>query len=1683
MSSVDTRVVQMQFDNKQFESGIKTSLDSIEQLNKSVKATESTKGMAGLSSAVEAVQVKFSALEVIAATALANITNSAVNAGKKIVSALTIDPVKTGFQEYETQINAIQTILANTESKGTTLDNVNEALDTLNAYADKTIYNFTQMTKNIGTFTAAGIDLETSVNAIQGIANLAAVSGSTSQQASTAMYQLSQALASGTVKLMDWNSVTNAGMGGQVFQEALKETARVHGINIDEMIEKEGSFRETLKNGWLSSEILTDTLQKFTMTTEGLTKAQIEENRAMLKAKGYTDKQIDAIFKLGDTATQAATKVKTFTQLLETTKEAAQSGWTQSWEIIVGDFEESKEMWTSVSNVINGFIGASADARNEMLQTWKELGGRTALLESLSNLFKGIGNVIAPIKEAFREIFPRTTGEQLYKITEGFRGLTESFRKWTENAGNIDKIKRTFKGLFAVLNIGKKLLSAVFTVFKAIFGITGEVSSGFLTITAAIGDFLVALDEAIGKGNVFGFIADKLASGFLFIFEGVKSFVKSVGAAFGLFKDVDMSGVDGFVAELKKRFAPIIKVGEVIWTVLKTIWSIISTIGRLVAKTLKDFGLGIKDAIETGDYDKLLDIVDTALTGGIAAAIISFFTKIKSAVGSGKRFFKDLSDVLDEVKDTFKAYQRDLNAKALLKIAGAIAILAASIIALTFVDEDKLGYALGIIALLLITLFAGIATINKSAGGGMIFKSTGKGMISLGIGVFFLAKALSELVGISWTDLGPALTAVGSLTVVLGAFMVIMAKMGKSSTSINKTGLSIEKSGLQKGALTLVAFAGAIWILVQAIQQFKGVGWDEIDEGVYTVGGLMVLMGTLMTVLGKVGGNGLKKVATGFITFAAAIWILVQVIQQFKDVGWDEIDEGVYTIGALMVLMGTLMTVMGAFNKGGGLTKVATTFIGFAIAIKMLSSAILKFKGISWSEIDEGVYVIGGMMALLTALAILAKKSLKGAAAIAIMSGSLILIAQSLIMVSSIPLEGLLQAGIALGLMLVLLGIVAVAADKSLKGAAAIAIMSASLILIATAFAIVAAIPIDSLGASMLVFIGILAALTAVAVGLSVVAGPVLVGAAALLVLGVALIAIAASIVIFASGITALGVAIKTLASMEWSEFGKGLAMMAAMIVAFIAAAALLTLASPLLFTGAAALAVFGGALLLAGTGLIAVTTGMYGLISVIGLVIGIICNLGENIGEVFSSIGNSFMSFFDSIPQGFLDFGKNIVSGLVNGIKNAASAAWDAIKGLGKMLLDGFKKLFGIHSPSTVFADIGKNLIQGLINGLKSMVSNAWNAIKDFGSKCVEKVKSGLSKFGETAKNAVTNFVSGFKSRASNAWSTVKNYASKCTEMAKIGLSRFGETAKNAATNFVNGFKSKTSGALSTVKNYASKCTEMAKVGLSRFGNTAKTAVSNFANNIKNNHSKAVSAAKNLASKCTSNIKSGISGFASAGKNAIMGFVNGMKNNISSAVSTVKNVGSKVVSGIKNILGIHSPSRVFEEVGMYSDKGLANGLSKFAGVVGKSATNVGKTAIESLKTPMSNISDVLSADMDTEPTIRPVLDLSQVQAGSNQLGNLFGQQTVALAGGNAGIMSGNTAVLADIASQMQKVNDAGNSDIVDAIVNLRRDFNSLSEAVSHMAIVLDSGLLIGQLAPGMDGALGQIAIHKGRSN
>lgn len=399
--TVDEKVVSMKFDNADFEKNVHTTMTTVGKLKESLNFDGVSKSfdninkasknvdISGIGAGIDAIKVKFSALDVVATTALVNMTNTAMSYGKKIMDAITIDPVSDGFNEYETQMKAVQTILANTQKEGTDVKIVNAALDELNYYADKTIYNFTEMTRNIGTFTAAGVKLDDSVSAIQGIANLAAVSGSTSQQASTAMYQLSQALAAGTVKLMDWNSVVNAGMGGQVFQDALIRTSEHLGTGAKAYIEAEGSFRESLSKGWLTTEVLTQTLDMFATAAD--TQEEYADAVKKFVDQGYTEEQAKEMADMARTAGNAATKVKTFTQLIDTLKEALGSGWTTTWRLIIGDFDEAKELWSAVSDVLGGFINKMSDARNAVLES--------ALGKGLSSISEKMHEILEPTQQ------------------------------------------------------------------------------------------------------------------------------------------------------------------------------------------------------------------------------------------------------------------------------------------------------------------------------------------------------------------------------------------------------------------------------------------------------------------------------------------------------------------------------------------------------------------------------------------------------------------------------------------------------------------------------------------------------------------------------------------------------------------------------------------------------------------------------------------------------------------------------------------------------------------------------------------------------------------------------------------------------------------------------------------------------------------------------------------------------------------------------------------------------------------------------------------------------------------------------------------------------------------------------------------------------------------------------------
>lgn len=1243
-TTIDERVVEMRFDNKQFESNVQTSLSTLDRLKKSLNLSGAAKGfdeidsaskkvnMNGLANAVESVRLKFSALEVMAVTALANITNSALNAGKRIVSALTIDPIKTGFQEYETQIGAVQTILANTQHEGTNLQQVNRALDELNTYADKTIYNFTEMTRNIGTFTAAGVSLQTSVDSIKGIANLAAVSGSTSQQASTAMYQLSQALAAGKVSLMDWNSVVNAGMGGKVFQDALVRTSELLGTGAKNAINMYGSFRESLTKGeWLTTEVLTETLKQFAGAY----------SEADLIQQGFSESQAKEIAQMAKTAEEAATKVKTFTQLWDTLKESAQSGWTATWEILIGDFEEAKDLLSEVSETIGNVIGEAAQARNDMLSGglssgWKQLlnqgiadeagyiesiqevarksgdafdkmvadsdnfsdalkkglqegvissetlsdavhnlrdkmtgmsqeerkaagytsemveqiekldeglkngsvsmdeftekilkpSGRENLIQSIWNAAKGLMSVIAPIKEAFRDIFPPMTSEQLYAFTEVLRNLTERMKLSETTSENL---KRTFKGLFAVLDIIKQAVTAVFNAVGSLLGGVGDLGAGILGVTGTFGDWLVKLDEFIKQGDVFNKVLGTIVSVIKTVATAIRDFVKVVAEkiafpGFELFHSllerlhVRMSQIGDVAGGMKSSVSSAFEaMGNALancqfMQLLQAIWDAVKAIAGGIADAMGKVGSSLIDSIGNADFSGVIDLLNGISFGAIAVGITKFVGAIKEQLDSIGSIKESFIGILDSVRGCFEAYQSQLQAGTLLKIASAIAILVASLVALSLIDSAKLSAALGAITVLFADLMASMAIFNKISGmASGVIKST-TAMLAISTSVLILASALKKLGDLDAKQLATGLTGVVGLT----ATMIVASK------SLSKGGPTIIK-----GASQMVIFAAAIKVLASACEDLSALNWEGLAKGLVGVGVLLAEVSLFMNTA-KFSGQSVTT-ATGIVILSGAIKILASACEDFAQMNWGEIGRGLTSIG---IVLAEIVAFTRLTGNAQHVIATSAALIGIGAAMKILAAAVKDFSAMNWSELAVGLVGMAGALAAVTiAVNFMPKNMIAIGTGLIAVSTALLIMASALENMGGMEWNEIAKGLVALGGSLGIMAVGLRAMTGTLSGSAAMLVAASALAILTPVLSILGAMSWTAIVKGLVSLAGAFTVIGVAGAVLTPLVPTILGLSGAMALIGVAVLGLGAGLLAAGTGLSAIAVGFTALAA------------------------------------------------------------------------------------------------------------------------------------------------------------------------------------------------------------------------------------------------------------------------------------------------------------------------------------------------------------------------------------------------------------------------------------------------------------------------------------------------------------------------------------------------------------------------
>ncbi len=1314
--TVDERVVEMRFDNKQFETNVQTSMSTLDKLKQKLNLSDSAKSlekvedasrkinMSGLSGAVETVSAKFSALQVVGITALANITNSAVNAGKRIVSALTIDPVKTGFNEYELKMDSVKTIIAST---GEPIEKVNRLLNELNKYSDETIYSFSDMTQNIGKFTNAGVKLEDAVMAIKGISNEAAVSGANANEASRAMYNFAQALSAGHVKLIDWKSIELANMATKEFKEQLINSAVSAGTltkTADGMyktlsgntLTATQNFNETLQDQWMTTDVLINTL------------------------KDYADETTE----IGAKAKAAAQDVTKFSQMFDILKETAQSGWAATWELIFGDINQAKKIFTPLTEFLSNIINKMSDFRNNLLegalgsplgklvdkisnvtavtgtavekmqdysdivnrvingefgnaeQRWnkltemgynwahvqnlvneklgnsyrrtvdltdaqgeqtkqtieltdaklRELGltddeikqyrdlekaakaagmtideyiasmnkktGRELLIEAITNAGKGLVKVFSAIKNAWTEIFPPATSQQLYNIIEGINKFSKKLVMSDETA---DKVKRTFKGLFAILDMVRTILGGAFSIaFKVAKLVLGAFGLDILDVTAYIGDAIVKVRDWIKEHDLIGkaistvvpFIAniiskivewvkstEILQNGLVGLKSGLSSAWQAISQWFAGLREADNIPkyiFEGLVNGLKSGISKVVEtvgpLAQKIIDVVKKVLGIASpskvffAIGGFIIAGLiggiKAFLPGLWDTL-SGFVSNITDFFEginwgTVFAVGMSASSILVANKIATGIkgigemfaGAGKimskaakpikKILKNTANVVDSFSKVLNGVSWKLKAEAFKAIAVSIAIVVAAIIAMTFVDTDKLWNSVKVIGALAVIMMLLVASVNSMAGGSKDLKSgavniakIGGILLSIGAAILLIAIAMKILGKLSPAQYEQGIIAIGVILTGMAGLIYVLGKTSSNKNadaqieSIGKTMRKLAVSllimvvvikllgkmdtgTLIKGEIAVAALGGIIVGLMWAVKKF-GKDAKNIGRTLLTVAGAIAILAIMAIILGKTDVGTLIK---GEIAVAALGGIIVGLMWAVKKFGKDakNIGKTILMITGAIAILAMLTIILGIVDtatlaKGiSAVTilaammavlikatkdakKVVGTIVALTVAIAVLAAAVFILSQMDPVGVAVGAAAMSAVMAVMALLLKTAKSAKKAIKTIIAITVAIVLIAAALCILAGLPADSVLASSLALSaVLLALIGsmtMISKARSLSAKAIASLAVMLAVMIGIGDILYILGSVPVESAIASAAALSIVLLALSA----------------------------------------------------------------------------------------------------------------------------------------------------------------------------------------------------------------------------------------------------------------------------------------------------------------------------------------------------------------------------------------------------------------------------------------------------------------------------------------------------------------------------------------------------------------------------------------------------------------------------
>lgn len=1318
MSSVDNRIVNMQFNNREFEKNIDTSINSLDTLKKSLDFKGSEKGFdevaksSGLlGKAIDEVKVKFDALDVFAFRVFDRLANAAIDTGKKITSALTIEPIKTGFNEYEQKMDAVRVIMAST---GEDLDTVNKKIQELNKYADDTIYSFSDMTLNIGKFTNAGVKLDDAVAAIKGVSNEAARSGANANEASRAMYNFAQALSMGYVQLIDWKSIENANMATVEFKNELLETALAEKIitKTSKGMYKTGKdeynmlqmFKDGLKDQWLTSEVLIKTLKRYSDTST----------------------------EIGKNAQDAATQVSTVSKLWDTLREAAQSGWGNTWEIIIGDLDEAKKVLTEVSNVISGILDNMSNSRNEILKEWKELGGRNDLIETFRNIYKVITTLLKPIQEAFRDIFPKKTGKDLAEATKRFKEFTETLVPSEET---LNKLKSIFSGIFSVLKLVVNGFKTFINIVKNLAIALKPFGEAIFDAAAALGDWISGVTKSVEASSAFQKIGEGIRNVFDFIGKSIKIAIDKIKEFLGAFSK----------KEVEDATLPLIGAGtafEKLGEGIKITWNKIKNILSGAWGYLKGFLLKIKEGLEYFFGDLNFDTFVKVVKDLLGLGILNGFRKIVDGIGNGAQglggAFKNLSDIFkslknatDQITKLFKGlgevlevYKKKQIADILKTLAVSLLLVAASFFIISKIDSDKIASSMGVMTTMFIELIGSLALISKIAKGDSIKNliKLSTTMIAFSVAVLLLASSLKKI-----ADIDPV-SAWSSVLVISALIGELVISMKLLSSQGDRTVI--------KGATALISLAIAVDLLVIAVKQFDGMDLVELAKG---LAGVFTLCMSLVATVNLMNGSsfGINK-GTGMILLATSLLILSNAVKKLGELDLPTLGKGMGFVAAgLLAMISALNAVpSGALAKSISIGIVSTSLLILGKAIKNVGSLDLVTLG-------KGLgFLAGGLLAIVAALfAVSNPLALVGASAILVTAGALIVLANALKITSSI---GFWETIGGLTTLIALLGIVAGASILMTPIIPAILGVSVAL----AAFGAAVLILIAPLGILVNLMKSLIEwgptgvqALTDFLTNIILLIPNIIKGIAEGLV-QLAQVLIDGAPILLEAAITLFRTIIEAIVTVI-PETVEGI----------------VTLIEELLKTIEKHLpAIIESGWNILKSLLEGIRDHIQELVEIgADIIINFMKGIENKMPELVNEGYNLIITFIDTLGETIKDktpdlvdhvwtLAENVISGLWNGLKHFLEKGKEKLIEIGEWIIKKFKEIFGIGPDGYAkkIFDIGGQVIEGMVKGFKEGLNSIGKAVEEVGENIVNGFKKffGIKSPSRLMKDEVGNYI-----------------------------------------------------------------------------------------------------------------------------------------------------------------------------------------------------------------------------------------------------------------------------------------------------------------------------------------------------